>query len=602
MPRSPLEVARALAVLVLGGLACATTAHADSPCPDGVRCGTVTVPLDRTDPAAGTLDVAYALVPRTDTSRPALGTIAPNPGGPGQSTIASAGLYVGALAPLRERRDLLLIDPRGTGRSGALSCSSLAGRDPLGLDYADLLSACGRELGPRAALYGSAAVADDIDAVRAALNIDKLDLWGDSYGTFLMPVYAARHPEHVRSMVLDGAYPIDFDVWGRDLVRGVRRAIRLVCARTQRCSGPRVLRQIERLAGRLRRHPVAFSAQGPNGRVALRLGERELAEVTYSDGDPEVYGRLPAAVDAALDRDYAPLKRLVVASKLLHVGYDPADPSVISFAGQAATTCHDYPRAFSLADPPAARRAAYRRALAKVDPAEFKPFSPDAWLSTNIEPGPKCLDAPVDPTAGSPLQGLPLPDVPVLVQSGDLDTNTPVEAGRAAAAQFAHPIYGVVANAGHTPDLQPCGVAMAIDFIEHLTTNPDRCRHVGRPPTVAARPARHAAELGATAVRRAVAVARATVEDARSVAASGVPGRADALRGGSYVVSADRVRVVGARVVTDATADGTIRIDAHSTTARLRLHGPGLPRARLTVRSAGATTRVTGTVDGRRVG
>jgi len=43
--------------------------------------------------------------------------------------------------------------------------------------------------------------------VRAALGLEQLDLWGDSYGTFLMPVYAARHPEHVRSIVLNGANP-----------------------------------------------------------------------------------------------------------------------------------------------------------------------------------------------------------------------------------------------------------------------------------------------------------------------------------------------------------------------------------------------------------
>src|SRR3954453_15557569 len=143
-----LTLVRTLGALLLGGLAFSAAAQADTPCPDGVRCGTVTVPLDRTDPAAGTLDVAYALVPRTDTSRPALGTIVPNPGGPGQSTIASAGLYVDALAPLRRRRDLLLIDPRGTGPSGALGCPALAGQAPLALDYAGLIAACATD--PRA--------------------------------------------------------------------------------------------------------------------------------------------------------------------------------------------------------------------------------------------------------------------------------------------------------------------------------------------------------------------------------------------------------------------------------------------------------------------
>ena len=118
----PLRTARralaATGAILLGALALGAAAQADTPCLPGARCGTVTVPLDRDEPAAGTIDIAYALVPRTDTSRPRLGTIVPNPGGPGDSTIASAGLYTTALAPLRTRRDLLLIDPRGTGAVG----------------------------------------------------------------------------------------------------------------------------------------------------------------------------------------------------------------------------------------------------------------------------------------------------------------------------------------------------------------------------------------------------------------------------------------------------------------------------------------------------
>jgi pimeloyl-ACP methyl ester carboxylesterase len=472
----------AMCTTLLGGLAFTTAAQAAEPCPPGVRCGAVTVPLDRTNPATGTIDVAYALVAHTDTSRPALGTIVPNPGGPGQSTIASAGLYTGGLAPLLARRDLLLIDPRGTGGSGALACPSLAAKDPLKLDHASVGRLCGADLGARAGLYGSAAVADDIDAVRAALNLGRLDLWGDSYGTFLMPVYAARHPEHVRSIVLDGAFPIASDPWGRDVLRGVRRVIGLVCRRTHRCSGPRVLARIERLARRLRHHPVTYTAHSPGGPVRLTVGERELANVTFGGGDPSVYAPLPAAVEAALHHRLAPLKRLVTASRFDDVASLTIDPSLSSIGAAGATSCHDYPRPYDLAASPADRRAEYRRRLAALDPAQFKPFSADAWLNTNIDAGPKCLDWPADPTAGSPLEGRPLPDVPVLVQSGDLDTNTPVEQGRRAAAQFAHPIYAIVANAGHTPDVQPCGVAQAIDFIRRLRTDPKRCIHAGRPP------------------------------------------------------------------------------------------------------------------------
>jgi pimeloyl-ACP methyl ester carboxylesterase len=586
------------------GLAFSAAAQADTPCPDGARCGSVTVPLDRTNPSAGTIGIAYELIPHTDTSRPALGTVVPNPGGPGDSTIASAGLYTGALAPLRTRRDLLLIDPRGTGRSGPVGCPSLAAADPLSLDHTSIGKLCGADLGAHAGLYNTAAVADDIDAVRAHLGLHKLDLWGDSYGTVLMPVYAARHPGHVRSIVLDGAFPIASDVWGRDVLDGMRRVIGVVCRETHRCTGARVLAQTARLARRLRHHPLTFTAQSPIGPVPLTVGEHELANVTFGGGDPRVYGFLPAAVDAALHHDPALLERLVAVSRIGEVGQLYSDPTQVSLAAGASAECHDYPRPYDLAASPADRRAQYERALAALDPAQFSPFSAAAWLSTGIDAGPKCRDWPADPTAGSPLRGHRIPDVPVLVQSGELDTNTPVEQGRRAAAQFKHPIYAIVANAGHTPDLHLCGVRMAIDFLEHLTTDPNRCRHAGTPPTVVGRPAERAAQLplphvhAEIPVRRAVAVALATLADERGVASySGMSGRLDALRGGTYVVSSHRVRFVAARVVADASVSGT----ATAKRARLRLAGHGIVPARLTLVTARGMTRVEGTVGGARV-
>ena len=81
-------------------------------------------------PDGETTTVAFALVPRTDTSTPGLGTIVPNPGGPGTSTIDATGaLFTGALESLMDRRDVLLIDPRGVGRSDAVTCAALDGPD-----------------------------------------------------------------------------------------------------------------------------------------------------------------------------------------------------------------------------------------------------------------------------------------------------------------------------------------------------------------------------------------------------------------------------------------------------------------------------------------
>jgi hypothetical protein len=149
---------------------------------------------------------------------------------------------------------------------------------------------------------------------------------------------------------------------------------------------------------------------------------------------------------------------------------------------------------------------------------------------------------------------------------------------------------------------------MAIDFIRNLRTDPDRCRRAGSPPAVVGRPPRRAADLPPPAVRapapvrRAVAVALATIADARAVAEfAQIIGRFDALRAGRYVATKGGLRIEGARVVRDAAANGALKIRPRATRARLRLRGPAVPPARLTLRSAGTTTRITGTVAGRRV-
>ena len=54
-------------------------------------------------------------------------------------------------------------------------------------------------------------------------------------------------------------------------------------------------------------------------------------------------------------------------------------------AAGIATSCHDYPRPYDLAAPPATRRAQYKHALAQLDLAQFRPFSPAAWLGTEID-------------------------------------------------------------------------------------------------------------------------------------------------------------------------------------------------------------------------
>ncbi|WP_320668685.1 alpha/beta fold hydrolase [Patulibacter defluvii] len=615
---------RAVRLAVLAALLTAlgpAAARADSgpaPCQGlgvAATCGTVTVPVDRGDPQRGTIDVAYALVPRRDTTTPSAGTVAYNPGGPGAGAIAQAAeLSTGLFAPLLDHRELLLVDPRGTGRSEPLACPSLAPEHAWQVGQAAATGECGSHLGDRVGAYGSAAVADDLDAVRAALGLGPLDLWGDSYGSYLMPVYAARHPSQVRSIVLSGAYPLDFDPWGRPQIAAARRAVRLVCTRAQACDGNAVLRDVARLARRLRRHPLPLTVRFGDLRLADRVDEEALGRILYAPLSADVFGQLPSAVAGALAGDPARIKQLAANTRLTVAalsGQDPETVSVFSSAANAAVQCHDYPRVFSLADPPAVRQQAFDQALAALDPAAFRPLSPAGWIHAGFEGSDSCIAWPNDPTAGRPLPpGTAMPDVPVLALAGDLDTNTPSAMGREAAAQFPHGRFAEVANAGHTASDSECGAELGLRFVVTLQADVQACRDAGEPLDVAGRDPRLAADLQPVAgtapepQRRAVAAVVATYGDVvAQLPTLSLAGQAPALRAGGYQATSETAFAIrGARVVRDVRAAGAVRIAGGRLVGHVRLSGDGVATGSLRVvyRGGGRGT-ASGTLDGQPV-
>jgi len=438
------------------------------------RCGRIAVPLDRRHPSRGSIEVAYAFVPRAEQGSPSLGTIVPNPGGPGSSTIDfSGGYFAQGLAPLLDRRDLLLIDPRGVGRSGALTCPALTGSERAFAGVAEqrrMIGKCGRQLGDRVASYGTAAVADDFDDVRQALGIEKLDLLGVSYGTYLMPTYASRYPDRVRTITLAGAYAVNIPSVGSVDVAAFRRAVSLVCQRTDQCSGRQVLSDLGALAARLRHRSttVDVAYEGRTHRMVLDESEMTTtaAAVYLSAPDEDAQLALVRAAAAGRRGDLAPLKEMVRNRVTTLASNLDLGPGITSDALSWAATCHDYPRDFSYASSRRARVAERNQVIAGYRPAQFAPFSPQAWLSRADYDTGACLQWPNDPTARSPFPaGTRLPNVPVLVLSGDLDANTSSASGREAAAQFLDSTFIEVPGAGHTPASTPAGVRFIVDFI-----------------------------------------------------------------------------------------------------------------------------------------
>ncbi len=88
-------------------------------------CGSVPRPWDPHDRRSGTIKVGFAFVPARTASRPALGTVVPHEGGPGYSTTGTTASYIDMYGHLLDRRNLLLVDQRGTGRSEPVSCPAL---------------------------------------------------------------------------------------------------------------------------------------------------------------------------------------------------------------------------------------------------------------------------------------------------------------------------------------------------------------------------------------------------------------------------------------------------------------------------------------------
>ena len=152
-------------------------------------CGSVQRPLDSARPQATQIDVHYAVLPALARNKQ------PDPvvflaGGPGQSAIDIAPAVSAMLARFANRRDIVLVDQRGTGRSAPLLCDADDPALPLAEQFSlerqrERLAACRVGLGalPHGDLryYTTTLAMQDVDAVRAALGASRINLVGRQF-------------------------------------------------------------------------------------------------------------------------------------------------------------------------------------------------------------------------------------------------------------------------------------------------------------------------------------------------------------------------------------------------------------------------------------
>jgi pimeloyl-ACP methyl ester carboxylesterase len=181
------------------------------------QCGTLRRPLDPAVPQGVQIDLHFAVLPALARNKK------PDPvfffaGGPGQSAMSLAGPVSRLVARLGNRRDVVLIDQRGTGKSAPLKCEEDRPTQPLAesVDPArqlQRLQACRLALEklPHGDLrqYTTTIAMQDADAVRQALGAQTVNLVGGSYGTRAALEYMRQFPAAVRRVVIDGVAPPD---------------------------------------------------------------------------------------------------------------------------------------------------------------------------------------------------------------------------------------------------------------------------------------------------------------------------------------------------------------------------------------------------------
>jgi len=418
-----------------------------------VRCGAVSVAENPDQPTGRRIEVHYAVVPALARVR-ALEPVFVFAGGPGQSARRAAGQVQPLFARLNARRDIVYIDQRGTGASNPLACG---GERRPAASLAEILDAerlsartrdCLRRLAEANDLrqYATWIAVRDVDAVRAALGYERVNLWGASYGTRAALEYLRQFPQRVRSVVLDGVAPADMALPASFAVDAQASLDRLIaaCAADGDCN-----RRYPDLGGRV-------------DRLLARVGGEPSATVIHPlTGRPEELRLQPATLASVLRVPlYSPPLAAVLPFALAEAGRENLTPLVAVASSLAAGVAENFAEGMHFAvvcaeDLPRVDAAARAAAAATRFGGSF--------LRTYDE---ACAVVPARAVPAA-FYGLSDADVPVLVLSGGADPATPPHHGERVAKGLKRATHVVAPHLAHGVSMQGCAPELVTGFIRN---------------------------------------------------------------------------------------------------------------------------------------
>lgn len=390
------------------------------------------VPEDRRLPGSRRIRIGYVRFPSTSPNPgPPIVYLAGGPGGSGVRT--AMGPRFPLFMALREVADVIALDQRGVGLSAhipdrpapvapfpALTRDGMTGwfRNELQRAWVDWTRA-----GVAMTGYNTEQNADDIDDLRRHLGVEKVNLWGISYGTHLALSVLKRHPDRIGRVALASLEgqdqtvkrPAHIDAFlGRvDRLLDADPAVRAVV--------PDLPALMRRVHERLEANPAPLTVAGADGPTEIRLGG---FGVQLAAGgmvaNPSTLSRLPGlylALDAGMTEVLAPLM--------------PSPAGLFSVSGM--------PEAMDIASGVSAERLALIEREAKT-----------AVLGDAFNfPMPHLKGAIPGIDLGDAFRAAIRIDTPALLVAGSLDGRTPLEEQAEVIAQFQRKSQVLVENAGH---------------------------------------------------------------------------------------------------------------------------------------------------------
>jgi pimeloyl-ACP methyl ester carboxylesterase len=414
-------------------------------------CGKLTVFENRETRSGRTIDLNIVVLPAFDQKNKAepLFDLA---GGPGEAATGAADFYAAPGKEYRRRHDVVLVDERGTGQSNRLSIP----QDKTPQHYltemypVDYVREMRHALEQRADLtkYTTCIAVDDLDAVRAWLGYDKINLFGLSYGTRAVLVYMRRHPNHVRSAILMGVAPIDLKMPLHHSESAARAMDFLLgeCEQDASCHAafPRIRDDWKNVLAQLEKQPahVEYSPPGKTAHTTVEIQRDVFAEkIRTWMYDREKSATIPSIIHHAAHGDFAPFLKQAIA---------PSIPDFLADGMYLSVTCAE--------DVPFINQAEAAALNANNPFRNYRVFQQTRacgmWPRGEIPPD---FLEPVRSNA------------PVLIFSGNMDPVTPPRYGEEVAKYLPNSRHVIIPEAGHGPfglSDPGCIDRIAIEFLD----------------------------------------------------------------------------------------------------------------------------------------